>query len=142
MQLSKKGLKFIAENEGLRLDAYLDGGGVPTIGYGHTRGVKLGDTCTEIQALAWLYEDALDAQFNASSLVTVELTQNQYDALVDFVFNIGAHAFRKSTMLQYLNRGEFLDAANEFRRWRFDGGVEVPGLLARRIRERELFEAV
>jgi lysozyme len=140
MQLSAKGLQFIADQEGCRLTAYRDGGGVPTIGYGHTRGVKMEDTCTREHALNWLQEDALDAQLNVSALVSVPLTQNQYDALVDFVFNVGTHAFRKSTLLRYLNDGSMLDAANEFRRWRFDNGVEVPGLLNRRIRERQLFE--
>lgn len=139
MNLSANGLQFIADQEGCRLEAYLDGGGVPTIGYGHTVGVKMGDTCTQDQANRWLYEDVEDAE-TAVNFVVTPLTQNQFDALVDFVFNVGAHAFKRSTMLYHLNRGAYSDAANEFRRWRFDNAVEVPGLLARRNRERELFE--
>jgi lysozyme len=141
MNLSENGLKFIARNEGLKLEAYRDGGGVPTIGYGHTVRVSMGDKCTEDEALQMLREDVEGAEAAVNKYVTIELLQNEFDALVDFVFNLGAHAFANSTLLNRLNSSDRLGAAAEFRRWRFDNHVEVPGLLARRMRERDLFEA-
>ena len=139
MRLSVNGLKWIAGFEGLRLSAYLDGGGVPTIGYGHTRGVKLWQTCTQAQALDWLREDASKAEIAVSRLVGAPINQNQFDALVSLVFNIGKSAFTKSTLLALVNQGNYHAAADQFCRWRFDNGVKVEGLLRRRLKERELF---
>ncbi len=142
MRLSDNGLRFIAKNEaadGPKLKAYLDTGGVLTIGYGHTRGVYAGQTCTPGEALAWLLEDTQDAETAVSNLVAVAITQNEYDALVDFVFNVGSTALTKSTLLKLLNQDQHEMAALEFRKWRFDNGQEIAGLLARRVREKDLF---
>lgn len=142
MRLSANGLRFIAHNEsdgGPKLAAYLDTGGVATIGYGHTHGVHLGDTCTVDQALQWLHEDADDAERDVNGLVKTPLTQNEYDALVDFVFNIGTEQFTNSTLLRLLNQDQHELAALEFRKWRFDNHVEIPGLLVRRVKTKDLF---
>lgn len=143
MRLSDAGLRFIGKNEaaaGPALKAYLDTGGVPTIGYGHTRGVKMGDTCTPEQAFAWLRGDVYDAEDSIDRRVNAALNQNQYDALVDFVFNVGDHKFATSTLLKLINADRFELAALEFAKWKYDNGVVVEGLANRRAREKELFE--
>lgn len=94
MQTSDRGLEFIKHHEGLETKAYPDPGsadGHPwTIGVGHTKGVKKGDTCTVAQAMEWLREDVRTAEAAVLRLVKVPLTQAQFDALVSFVFNVGA----------------------------------------------------
>jgi lysozyme len=139
MKYSNVGLQLTAECEGLRLKAYLDGGGVPTIGYGHTKNVKPTDTCTKEQAEKWLAEDVASAEYDVNKLVRVPLTQNQFDALVDFVFNLGGSNFATSTLLRKLNEKNYTGAAAEFKRWNLDNGKVVPGLTARRLKEETLF---
>ena len=142
MQTSERGLEFIAEHEGLELHAYPDpgsGGDPYTIGYGHTRGVKPGDTCTKEQALEWLREDVDEAERAIDRLVTVSLTQDQFDALVSFVFNLGAGNFGSSTLLKRINMGDFAGAADEFPRWNRAAGRVMAGLTKRRHAEAALF---
>lgn len=126
--------------EGIKLKAYLDSVGVPTIGFGHTKGVKMGDVCTLAQAQEYLKEDLKSAVNDVNRLVQVKLTQNQFDACVDFVFNLGGTNFAKSTLLKYINEGNFVAAANEFPKWNKAGGVVLAGLVKRRQAEKELFE--
>lgn len=142
MHLSAEGLVFTAQAESCRLAAYQDVVGVWTIGYGHTRGVTTGQTCTPDQALAWLLEDAQEAITAVNRLVTVPLTQGQFDALVDFVFNLGEGALAGSTLLRLLNAGDSVGAAAQFPRWDHAGGVEVAGLLTRRQSEAAMFRGV
>lgn len=133
---------MLREFEGLRLQAYPDpgSGGDPwTIGYGHTKGVKRGDTCTKEQAEAWLLEDAAEAEEAITRMVTVPLTQEQRDALVSFVFNLGAGNLKQSTLLRKLNAGDYTGAANEFKRWVNAAGKPMPGLIRRRAAEAALF---
>jgi lysozyme len=139
MELSDKGVVFITNNEGLRLQAYRDGGGVPTIGYGHTKGVKMGDVCTKEQALAYLHDDTKEAVSAVNDLVKIPITQDQFDALVDFVFNIGRPQFASSTLLRVLNSGDYFAASKQFARWKYDNGKEVAGLIARRKRTADMF---
>jgi lysozyme len=139
MELSDKGVVFITNNEGLRLQAYRDGGGVPTIGYGHTKGVKMGDVCTKEQALAYLHDDTKEAVSAVNDLVKIPITQDQFDALVDFVFNIGRPQFASSTLLRVLNSGDYFAASKQFGRWKYDNGKEVAGLIARRKRTADMF---
>lgn len=133
-------LKLVKFSEALRTRAYLDTGNVPTIGWGHTGGVKLGDTCTRYQAEAWIAQDILSAVRDVEKLVSVPLNQNQFDALVSFVFNIGGSQFRTSTLRRLLNDGLYTQAAAQFPRWKFDNGKVQPGLVVRRDSERALFE--
>lgn len=116
--IADPGLDIIKESELMRLVAYLPTpNDVPTIGWGHTAGVKLGDKCTVQQAAQWLREDCAWAEREVNRLVTVPLNQNQFDALVSLVFNIGSGNFASSTLLRKLNAGDYAGAANEFPRW-------------------------
>ena len=127
--------------EGLRLQAYLCPAGIPTIGYGHTKNVKLGMTCTQQQADEWLENDFFLAKTDVKAVVKVPLTWNQLDALASFVFNLGVRKLIQSTLLKKLNTGDYTGAAQEFDKWVYGGGVKLPGLIKRRAAERKLFEA-
>ena len=139
MRISEKGINLIKRFEGLRLEAYLDSVAVPTIGYGHTRGVKLGQTITQEQADAFLEEDIHEFELAIQRLVHINLTQNQFDALVSFTFNLGIGNLKQSTLLKKLNAGDITGAANEFNRWVYAGGKKLTGLVKRRSAERLLF---
>lgn len=144
MQTSDRGLEFIKHHEGLETKAYPDPGsadGHPwTIGVGHTKGVKRGDTCTVEQAMEWLRDDVVGAEAAVLRLVTVALTQDEFDALVSFVFNVGAGAFEGSTLLRRLNAGDYDGAAAQFKRWNKNDGRVMAGLTTRREAEAKLFE--
>jgi lysozyme len=133
--LQYTGQALTEQFEGLALVAYQDSAGYWTLGYGHTAGVTQGMTCTQAQAEAWLLEDIQWAATVVNNLVTVQLTQGEFDALVDFVFNVGSGNFASSTMLRMLNAGNFAGAAGQFARWDLAGGQVVAGLLRRRIAE-------
>ncbi len=144
LNLSKKGLSMIASFESFEPKAYYCPAGVLTIGYGHTgtnaQGEELqeGDTVTQEQAMRLLHEDVLWAE-NAVNKQKLTLSQNQFDALVSFVFNVGASAFSHSTLLKKLKNGDHEKAAYEFLRWNKAGGKVLRGLTARREAERDLF---
>lgn len=143
MKTSQAGLDFIAEHEGLELTAYPDpgSGGEPwTIGVGHTGGVKQGDTCTKHEALQWLSEDVETAENAVNRLVTVELTQSQFDALVSFTFNCGAGNLASSTLLKMVNDEYYDGAKRQFPRWNKAAGREMAGLTKRRHAEAALFD--
>jgi len=135
------GLDIVKEAEGLRLSAYLCPAGIPTIGYGHTKGVKLGDTCTKEQAEKWLENDFFTAKQDVKAVVKVPLKENQLDALASFVFNLGVRKLIQSTLLKKLNAGDYNGAAAEFDKWVFAGKVKLNGLIKRRAKERQLFES-
>ena len=138
MQTQNK--QTIKDHEGLRLTAYQDGGGVWTIGYGHTGSdVREGLTIPLSEAERLLTRDLRTAEGYVNGAVKVKLTQNQFDALVSFVYNIGGDAFEKSTLLRLLNAGEYEGAANQFLRWNKDNGKVIDGLTNRRRKERDLF---
>lgn len=141
MQISKAGLDLIKQFEGLYLKAYRCPAGVPTIGYGHTAGVAMGQTITQQQADDYLRRDVRQFERAVARLVTVPLTQGQFDALVSFAFNIGDGALAQSTLLRLLNAGDYAGAAAQFDRWNKAGGRVLPGLVRRRAAERALFEA-
>jgi len=151
MKISKTGLALIKYFEGYRSKAYLCSAGVPTIGYGTTRingqPVKLGMVCTEAQAEAWLASDVLQFEKDVNALVTHELTQYQFDALVSFAYNVGsdidadtiAEGLGDSTLLKKVNRKEYILASAEFLKWNKAGGKVLPGLVTRRRAEHLLF---
>lgn len=139
MKPSQAAIKLVKASEGLRLEAYQDVGGVWTIGYGHTRDVHAGMVITEHQADVMLLSDLDDAARDVESMVTVPLTQGQFDALCDFVFNLGPGDLERSTLLRLLNRRNYEAAANQFRVWVMAAGTVQPGLVKRRAAERELF---
>lgn len=141
MQISKAGLDLIKQFEGLYLKAYRCPAGVPTIGYGHTAGVAMGQTITQQQADDYLRRDVRQFERAVERLVKVPLTQGQFDALVSFAFNLGEGALAQSTLLRLLNAGDYAGAAAQFERWNKAGGRVLPGLVRRRAAERALFEA-
>lgn len=134
---------LIGHAEGLRLESYQDPGGVWTIGWGTTKingkPVRPGMVITREQAATYFNHDLAIVEQEVSNLVKVPLTDNQFAALVSFVFNIGASAFKKSTLLKKLNQGDYDGAANEFDRWIFAKGKIFAGLISRREQERDLF---
>lgn len=99
-------------------------GDVPTIGFGTTSGVKLGDTITPPQALARALVDVQQFEGAIKTCVTVPLTQNEYDAYVSFAYNVGSRAFCQSTLVKKLNLGDFKGACDELLRWRFFQGKD------------------
>jgi lysozyme len=143
-ELQKRGLWQHALQTGVIPPALLTLSGAPwTIGVGHTGPeVKYGLTWTQDQIDAQLLADVAGAAAAVNRLVKVALTQGEFDALVDFVFNLGAGAFAGSTMLKLLNAGDHAAAANEFQKWDMAGGEHVAGLLRRRIAEAAEFRGV
>lgn len=139
MKTSERGLAFMRRWETLALVAYDDGGGVWTLGYGHTKGVKRGDKCTTQQAIDWFAKDVGGAEAAVNNALRVTVTQNQFDALVSLCFNIGVAAFTTSTLIKKLNSGR--DASNEFLRWTYDNRKYSEGLQKRRVQERMIYLA-
>jgi lysozyme len=149
MNCSRNCLDLVAEFEGLRLEAYLDPVGIPTIGYGTIRypdgrKVQLGESITEREAEAFLTFECNNVGKEVTALVKVPLNQNQFDALVSFCYNAGLGAFTDSTLLRKLNASDFPGAVAEFLKWNKGTikGVkqELRGLTRRRTKEKELFE--
>jgi len=141
--LSTQGLEAIARFEGLRLTAYPDpgtGGDPWTIGYGHTGpDVHKGLTITRARALALLRQDVQTAVQGVRVAVRRPISQGQFDALVDFAFNVGVGAMKGSTLIRKLNAGDVTGAAAEFLKWTHAGGRVMPGLVARRKVEMAMF---
>jgi len=138
--------KVIAQFEGLELKAYQDSAGIWTIGYGNTRNpytglpIKQGDKITKKEALDWLRITTASVEADVKRLVKVPINTNQRLALASLVFNIGAGAFARSTLLRLLNSGADKAAvAAQFLRWNRAGGKVIPGLTKRRKAESELF---
>jgi lysozyme len=140
-EINAAGLALIEEFEGDELRAYPDPGtgGEPwTIGYGHTVGVHPGETITQEQAIQFLQRDVSSAELIVASAIEVELTPNQFSALVSFEYNTGAPA--SSTIFVRCNARDWEGAAQEFLRWIYAGGVVLQGLVNRRQAEKALFE--
>lgn len=139
MKTSDKGIGLIKRFEGLRLKAYLCPAGKPTIGYGHTKGVKLGDVITEEEAEQLLLEDLIVVE-NEINKHNLDINQNQFDALVSFVYNVGVGNFRTSTLLKKIKANpNDKTIANEFKRWVYSNGKRLPGLVKRREEEAKLY---
>lgn len=139
MKVSNECLKKIKEFEGFRDKAYKCPAGVWTIGYGHTKGVKPGQVVTEKQAEVLLEGDLLPCEKFVEGLGLCP-AQCRFDALVDFAFNLGTEALRKSTLLQKIRCGAPKnDIKKEFMRWVHAGGKVLPGLQKRRMWEAQRF---
>ena len=136
---SQRGIELIKSHEGLRLKAYHCPANVLTIGYGHTKDVYPNMMITSQKAEKLLKEDLQRFEDAINESVTVLLSQNQFDALVSFSFNVGVGAFLNSTLRRLLNSKHYSQAANEFDRWVNGGGVKLLGLVRRRKEEKELF---
>lgn len=140
MNISEAGLNLIKKHEGLKLEAYQDSVGVWTIGFGSTKGVKEGMVITPFEAEERLKGDVHEAEKCVDHLVSVPLTQNEFDALCSFAFNLGCGALRGSTLLRKLNNSDYDGASAEFKKWDHAGGKVLAGLTKRRADEADLFE--
>jgi lysozyme len=136
MQTSEHGIKFIMSNEGVVLHPYRDSVGYMTIGVGHK--IELGEDfpglITEEDAMSLLKLDLKRFEDAVNESVEVSLTQNQFDALIDFAFNVGTGAFQRSTLLELLNQGKYDEIPAQFGRW-----TKQPELIGRRRREAQLW---
>lgn len=139
---SQPAIKLIKQFEGLRLKAYCCPAGKWTIGYGHTGpDVAPGLEISTERAEEILRDDLRHVEKRVQQLVTVPMTQGQFDALVSFAYNVGLGALERSTLLKKLNAEDYVGASAEFARWTKAGVVELPGLVRRRKEEREMFDA-
>ena len=136
LSLTAAGLISIATWEGFKGEAYIPvPGDVPTIGFGHTEGVKLGQTVTVPEALNFLRNDVRVAEEAVKSCVTVPLYPHEYSAYVSLAYNIGRANFCNSTLVQKLNSGDYRGACEEIKRWHFASGKSLKGLVDRRADE-------
>jgi lysozyme len=140
MQLGAAGKALIQSFEQCRLKSYQDGGGIWTLGWGHT-GPAVGpeSVCTQADADSWFLADVAGACRAVNSTVDVAMTQGQFDALVSFTFNVGAGNEAHSTLIRVLNGGDTAGAADQFLVWNKVNGQVSDGLSRRRAAERALF---
>lgn len=140
MQISQKGIDLIKQFEGCKLKAYLCPAGVWTIGFGSTSGVIEGMQITEKEAEEMLKKDLRYFERWVSKLIEVELTQNQFDALVSFTYNLGEGALKGSTLRKKLNMGLYNEVPAQMLRWNRAGGKVLNGLVRRREAEAKMFK--
>lgn len=139
MRISDKGINLIKQYEGCKLFAYRDSVGVATIGYGHTKGVRMGQAITQKQADDFLREDITEAEKVLNNM-GINFTQNQFDALCSWIFNLGTGNFIHSTMAIRIGTGAGDEAiTDELIRWHNAGGKPLLGLMRRRVAEANMF---
>lgn len=141
MELSAAGLALLKSSEGFRAQTYRDVNGYATIGYGHRllQDDAFPNGIDEAMGEHILLSDVDEAEEAVERLVKVALTQGQFDALVDFTFNLGEGRLAASTLLKILNHGNYADAGAQLLRWDIAGGEENAGLKARRLAEYALW---
>ena len=140
MKISQEGIALIKKFEGCKLESYLCAANVPTIGYGSTKGVKMGMNISQEQAEELLIEDLKVFEDAVLKAVQVPLHQHQFDALVSWTFNLGGSNLNASTMLKVLNSGAYEDVPAQIKRWNKAGGEVLNGLIRRREAEALLFQ--
>ena len=139
MKISNDGINLIKNYEGCKLYAYRDSVGVATIGYGHTKGVRMGTAITQKQADDYLREDLADVEKTLNQL-GINFKQYQFDALCSWIFNIGVGNFIHSTMAVRINTGASDEAiTDQLIRWVNAGGTPLLGLMKRRVAEANMF---
>lgn len=139
MKISTKGIELIKKFEGCKLFAYRDSVGIATIGYGHTKNVKMGMSITQQQAEAFLKEDVAPIEKVLNSL-NINFTQGQFDSLISFCYNLGLGNFKSSTMYKYIvERKSDLEITQQMVKWHNAGGKPLLGLKKRRCAEGNLF---
>ena len=138
-KIGSKGLEMIKHFEGLELKAYQCAAGVWTIGYGHTKGIQPGMVITEETANDMLVEELEEYENYINSMVNCPLSQNQFDALVSWVYNLGPANLQASTLLKVLNAGDYAGVPAQIKRWNKAGGKVLEGLTRRRQAEADLF---
>lgn len=141
MKATKNCLDLIMQFEGFQEKTYICPAGILTIGYGHTKEVTKDMVCTKEQAIEWLKDDLAVVEETLNNLMDdgLELNANQFDALCSFIFNVGNGAFKKSTLLKFLLKGQYEEASKEFLKWNKASGKELSGLTKRRQAEQDLF---
>ena len=140
MNISQEGISLIKKFEGCELEAYQCAAGVWTIGYGSTKNVKEGDTLTQKEADNLLLHEMQEYEGYIKELIKVPLKQNQFDALVSWVFNLGPANLKASTMLKFLNAGDYHLIPSQIKRWNKANGKVLEGLIRRREAEALMFE--
>ena len=140
MKISSEGLALIKKFEGCELTAYKCAAGVWTIGYGHIKGVYEGQTITQSEAESMLQHEMKEYEGYINSAVTVSLSQNQFDALVSWVFNLGNGNLRASTLLKVVNAEDYEGVPAQIKRWNKAGGKVLQGLIRRREAEALLWQ--
>jgi|TARA_Y100000361_G_scaffold29125_1_gene23954 lysozyme len=139
MNISQNGIDLIKHFEGCELEAYKCPAGVWTIGYGHTKGIQPGMVITEETANDMLVEELEEYENYINSMVKCPLSQNQFDALVSWVYNLGPANLQASTLLKVLNAGDYAGVPAQIMRWNKAGGKVLEGLTRRRQAEADLF---
>ena len=142
MKISEKGINFIINEEGEKLKAYICPAGVLTIGVGHTgKDVVPGMIITKERSRELLKNDLKHFENAVETFVKIPLKQHEYDSLISFAFNVGAGAFKKSTLLKKINAlAPMIEIEAEFRKWVRGGGKVLPVLQKRREREIKFFK--
>ena len=140
LKISQEGIALIKKFEGCELTAYQCSAGVWTIGYGHTKGIEEGMEITQQEAEDMLVEELHEYENYINDNVTAPLSQNQFDAMVSWVYNLGPANLKASTLLKVLNAGNYDDVPFQMRRWNKAGGVTLDGLIRRREAEALLFQ--
>lgn len=136
LALSASAFVGLLTAEGYRGEAYIPiKGDVPTIGFGTTEGVKLGDKITPVQALGRAVADVEKFEGAVRRCVKAPLYQHEYDAYISFSYNVGASAFCRSTLVKKLNQSDYEGACKELLRWDMAGGRRIEGLTKRRQKE-------
>lgn len=144
-RLSEKGKELIEKHEGKVNRVYVCPGGKLTGGIGHAlsatdrRHYKFGSPISDVVIYAWFDDDVEKAERTVNNWVVREISQSAFDALVSFVFNVGADNFKRSTLLKKLNRGDIKGASEEFGRWVYSKKKKLQGLVKRRAEEAQLF---
>ncbi len=140
MKISQEGIELIKKFEGCRTESYRCSANVPTIGYGHTAGVKDGDSCSKDEAESILADDLVEFEDYVNNLVAVDLNENQFSALVAWTFNLGPKNLKESTLLKMLNDSQYTEIPAQIKRWNKAGGKVLDGLIRRREAESLLFQ--
>ena len=140
MKTSAEGTALIKKFEGCELEAYQCSANVWTIGYGHTKDVEEGDTISKEEAEEMLVEELHEYENYVNEYVNVALSQNQFDALVSWVYNLGPANLKASTMLKVLNDGKYEEVPYQMKRWNKAGGKVLDGLVRRREAEALLYQ--
>lgn len=143
LRTSPNGLRLIKQFEGFSAVRYLDAAGLPTIGYGHLLTAQelsgYGEPLDADRAHVLLAQDVVVAENAIARFITVPLSQNQFDALVSFTFNLGAATLQRSTLRRVVNRGDHADVPEQLERFVWAGGRKLAGLIKRRAAEAQLY---
>jgi|TARA_B100000073_G_scaffold157861_1_gene130289 lysozyme len=140
LNTSAEGISLIKKFEGCELTAYQCSAGVWTIGYGHTKGIEEGMEISQEEAEQMLVDELHEYENYINKYVTAPLSQNQFDAMVSWVYNLGPANLKASTLLKVLNAEDYDGVPAQIKRWNKAGGEILDGLIRRREAEARLFK--